>query len=392
MKIRRTKENILINDYKNNSEEVANRYVIRCATSAIIIAFIVWLLTMLNIFLVDRTMTSICFFSSLAVYVLGGLVCFFGDLSHKRMKYYILLWLVVIITIMTATMTFHAILACLLPIVCSAMYCSKKVIIYTYALMVISIILSVFVGYYYGLCDTNMVLLSGKPMSDYLGTNNEFLLTEVNNNPLETLTIFFVLPRCMIAAGFAMVCNSISKIIMMNHSYAEKMENLAEVDGMTGLYNKSKYLDMINGKYTNIEKVAVIFWDINDLKITNDTIGHEAGDQLISMVATSIRSIIGPKDMAYRIGGDEFVMIIMNCDEKEVREKLIKWEEALNKAANDWEHPISVSRGYAVGEGKNISDIIRRADKMMYENKREWHQKKDAESFSSPVLKVCLKK
>lgn len=58
MKLRRTKENILINDYKKN-EEVANRYVIRCATSAMIITGIVWLLTMLNIFLVDRTMTSI---------------------------------------------------------------------------------------------------------------------------------------------------------------------------------------------------------------------------------------------------------------------------------------------------------------------------------------------
>lgn len=137
MKLRRTKENILINDYKKN-EEVANRYVIRCATSAMIITGIVWLLTMLNIFLVDRTMTSICFFGALVVYVLGGLVCFFGDLSHKKMKYYILLWLVIIITIMTATMTFHALLACLLPIVCSAMYCSKKVSVYTYILSVSS--------------------------------------------------------------------------------------------------------------------------------------------------------------------------------------------------------------------------------------------------------------
>lgn len=376
MKLRRTKENILINDYKKN-EEVANRYVIRCATSAMIITGIVWLLTMLNIFLVDRTMTSICFFGALVVYVLGGLVCFFGDLSHKKMKYHILLWLVIIITIMTATMTFHALLACLLPIVCSAMYCSKKVSVYTYILTVVSIIVSVFVGYYFGLCDTNMVLLSGKPMSDYLSADNEFLLTKVNVYPLETLTLFFVIPRCMIGAGFAVVCNNISKIIIMNHSYAKKMENLAEIDGMTGLYNKSKYLDMINGRYADVENIAVIFWDINNLKIINDTIGHETGDQLISMVATSISNISQAKDMAYRIGGDEFVMIITDCGEKEVREKLVKWEESLKNAVKDWEYPVSVSSGYAVGDGKNIADIIHQADKLMYENKRVWHQKND---------------
>lgn len=374
MKIRHVKEKGLLNDYKKNSEEVANRYVIKCATSAIIITFIVWMLTMLNVFLVDRTMISVCFFGSLGVYILGGLICIFGDLSHKKMRYYILFWLVVIITIMTTTMTFHSLLACLLPIVCSAMYCSKKVTIYTYILMTISITISVFVGYYYGLCDTNMVLLSGKPMSAYLGANNEFLLTKVNEHPLETLTIFFVLPRCMIGAGFAVVCSSISKIIMMNHSYAVKMENLAEIDGMTGLYNKSKYLSMINGKYADIKNVAVIFWDINDLKKTNDTIGHEAGDRLISIVATSIRSITDSKDMAYRIGGDEFVMIIMDCDEDGVKEKLLRWNEALNMVGKEWDYPVSVSTGYAVGEGKDIAEIIHKADQLMYENKREWHR------------------
>ena len=365
MKIRHVKEKGLLNDYKKNSEEVANRYVIKCATSAIIITFIVWMLTMLNVFLVDRTMISVCFFGSLGVYILGGLICIFGDLSHKMMRYYILFWLVVIITIMTTTMTFHSLLACLLPIVCSAMYCSKKVTIYTYILMTISITISVFVGYYYGLCDTNMVLLSGKPMSAYLGANNEFLLTKVNEHPLETLTIFFVLPRCMIGAGFAVVCSSISKIII---------ENLAEIDGMTGLYNKSKYLSMINGKYADIKNVAVIFWDINDLKKTNDTIGHEAGDRLISIVATSIRSITDSKDMAYRIGGDEFVMIIMDCDEDGVKEKLLRWNEALNMVGKEWDYPVSVSTGYAVGEGKDIAEIIHKADQLMYENKREWHR------------------
>ena len=355
MKIRRKKEKVLIDEYKNHTEEVANRYVIKCATCALVVIFIVWILTMLNVFVIDKSLTTACFLGVVGTYLLGGLFFLLTDLSKKSIRYIILLWLVVIISIMNSTLTFHALLTSLLPIVCSTMYCTKKTSIYTYILTLISIVASVFIGVKYGICDENMLDMSN--------------LSRV---------IFFVLPRGLICGGFTLVCNNISKIIMLNYSYGEKMETLAEVDGMTGLYNKSKYLSMINGKYTDVESVAVIFWDINDLKIINDTVGHDAGDELISVTATSIRNIVGPKDMAYRIGGDEFVMIIMDCNEEEVKEKLRKWNVELEAARKEFKFPISVSTGYAIGNGKNLTDIINEADKAMYENKRKWHKDKEA--------------
>ncbi|MBQ3543856.1 MAG: GGDEF domain-containing protein [Lachnospiraceae bacterium] len=375
MKIFQTKENVF--GHEDNNEYFANKYVIKCATTAIIILFIIWILNVLNIFVVDKKTTNICFVAAILSYVFGGIVLLFADLSKKWVKYYVLFWMEVIITIMTTAMTFHAILATLLTIICSSMYCSKKVLSYTYILTMISIVVTVFYGYCYGLCDTNMVLLSGEPLTEYIGENNEFLLTKINIYPLETLTLYFVLPRCMICASFVIVCKNISKIIMLNHNYAEKMKNLAEIDGMTGLYNKSIYLSMINGKYTSVKSVGVIFWDINSLKKINDTLGHETGDKLISTVATSIKNVTDSNGMSYRIGGDEFVMIISECGEEGVKKKISKWEEELSKVKKDLNFPIYVSVGYAVGEGENIADVINKADKMMYENKREWHSKED---------------
>lgn len=356
MKIRHRKEKMLMDEYKNHTEEVANRYVIKCATCAVLVIFVMWLLTIFNVFVVDKKLTTVCFIGVLGVYLAGGVVYVFTDLSKKIMRYVILLWLVIIITILCSTLTFHALLASLLPIVCSSMYCSSKTSIYTLILTVLSIVVSVFVGVNVGICDENMLELSNV-----------------------SLVIFFVLPRSLICAGFTKVCTNISKIIMANYSYAEKMETLAEVDGMTGLYNKSKYLSMINGKYTDVESVAVIFWDINDLKVINDTIGHDAGDELISITAASIRKIVESKDMAYRIGGDEFVMIIMDCNEEGVKEKIRHWEEELEAMRKEVSFPISVSTGYAIGKGKDITDIISEADKAMYENKRKWHKDKENE-------------
>ena len=170
-----------------------------------------------------------------------------------------------------------------------------------------------------------------------------------------------------------------TKIINLNVKYAQKMENLAEIDGMTGLYNKSKYLDMISNAYLNEEKLAVIFWDINYLKKINDTIGHEAGDKLILTVAESIRKVCSSSERAYRVGGDEFVMILCGADEKSVVKKIQDWKQILDDLKKCSEYEIFVSVGYACGDGKDLELIIREADQMMYENRKIFHQEHESE-------------
>ena len=296
---------------------------------------------------------------------------FWTVMSKWWIKYFILLWVVIIITIVSTFLTFHATLACLLPIVYTSIYSSKKMMIYTYILTVLSIVFSVFVGYQFGICDANMLLLQGEPTSVYIDQAGNFTRTQINDSVVWSLSLFFVLPRCMVCAAFSIVCSNVSKIIKINVKRVEAMKNLAEKDGMTGLYNKSKYMDLVKNDYCNEDRVSVIFWDINYLKKVNDTVGHEAGDRLILAVADGIKSICNESDLGFRIGGDEFVMIMRNADEKDLVKKVQAWEQYVSKY---FQEEVSVAVGYAYGRGQDVEKIIREADKLMYENKRIIHE------------------
>ena len=151
------------------------------------------------------------------------------------------------------------------------------------------------------------------------------------------------------------------------------MRHLAERDQMTMAYTKTKYLSMIEKDYINEERIGIIYWDVNHLKQANDTLGHEYGDKLIVAIADSIRALNNENDKTYRIGGDEFVMVMRGATEDSVKEKINTWNEAIQKAQPIGTISLSASYGYAWGEGKNINQIIRDADQMMYENKRRYH-------------------
>ena len=373
MKLQIDKEDFSKIDYLKKGDLIANEYALKSLTSAIAIVTLVWILNVLNIFMVDRKVTTSCFIFCVLVYGIGMIVCKLNDMSKPWVKYFIVLWVVIIITILNTYLTYHAALACVLPIAYASMYSSRKMMIYTYCLVACSILISVFAGYNLGICDANMVLLTGEPLSAYVAADGTFSQIYLNDRTWWTLSLFFVLPRCMICAAFTIVCSNVRKILNLNVKYAQKMENMAEIDGMTGLYNKSKYMNVVSGSYKKEEQLAVIFWDINFLKKINDTIGHEAGDKLIISVAESIRMITGESDYGYRIGGDEFILIMRNADEKSVQRKIQEWENALSIMQKKVEFPLSVSMGYAWGKGEDLEEIISRADHMMYDNKRIIH-------------------
>lgn len=355
--------------YKNYSEVIANRYVLKTLTSATIIAFVVLVFNLLGIFTIEKSVTIQSFSLCVVVYALTMLVFVFGDISKPWVKYYILFGEVVWITVVATGLTYHTVLMCSLPLISASVYTQKKVTLYTYFLLVISTIVIVFVGYHYGICDANMVLLTEKPMSAYLSETNEFIIGPVNNQLVYSLTCFYVLPRSMILIAIALTTSNVSKIISYNIEYAKEMKSKAEHDEMTGLYNRSKYISMMSERYLREEKISVIFWDINFLKRTNDTQGHEKGDQLIRSVAESIRKHVTPTSMAYRIGGDEFVMVMTGADDKDVQKKLKEWRKTIEKYQNNSDIRLSVSVGYASGRGEDFDILIKDADKRMYDEK-----------------------
>src|SRR5574344_530362 len=149
----------------------------------------------------------------------------------------------------------------------------------------------------------------------------------------------------------------------------------AGFDKMTNLRNRSNYLRMVNNEYRNLKSCGVIFFDVNNLKIVNDEFGHNIGDELIILVANSIKNLEASNITSFRIGGDEFVTIYTNCNKNEVAEYLQKWKNEMNKEMANFSHPITVAFGSSFAdEDVNLDELLKEADSAMYRQKIEYKQ------------------
>ena len=176
-----------------------------------------------------------------------------------------------------------------------------------------------------------------------------------------------------------------NKQLSYSKEETKKMELLANQDGLTGVKNKIAYnseVIRVNEMIANGETAdfAIVMIDLNYLKDTNDTHGHDTGDVALINLATIVCDIFKHSPV-YRIGGDEFVVICRGKDYEKVSEyvdKLKKQIAKLSSNANvhDADH-ISAAVGYSVFDPEKdrvVEDVFKRADKAMYENKREIKQ------------------
>ena len=166
---------------------------------------------------------------------------------------------------------------------------------------------------------------------------------------------------------------NVIRLYIENGILREKIVYESEHDKLTGLYNKGKYLSLREQAFGRPKKLAVMNFDVNNLKLVNDEQGHEVGDQLIVKAAGSIDLITNEQIMAFRTGGDEFVVIACNVSEDEANELLRRWEEGLRKKneADDGLH-CTVASGLACGENDyDLEELLNRADERMYENKKK---------------------
>lgn len=205
-----------------NREYIANTYVMRCFTVTMLVYLATFLLNLVGVFTIEQELMWYAFLPSVLMYGILKLVVRGESLSERRTKYYILFSIIVVFTISGVFLTYHVILISMLPFLYATLYSSKRVMRYVYGLSVIGTIIIVYGGYYYGLCDANMVLLTARDMSDYI-VNGVFTLIDANTNPIFTLFVFFVVPRCLIAVAFMFVCNSIVEIVSMSHKKTEQM-------------------------------------------------------------------------------------------------------------------------------------------------------------------------
>jgi diguanylate cyclase (GGDEF)-like protein len=162
----------------------------------------------------------------------------------------------------------------------------------------------------------------------------------------------------------------------------EKLQYLlAYRDSLTGLRNTTSYKVWLNDfdkeiKEGGSEEFGVIVLDMNYLKETNDRYGHDAGNKLITHAAQIISGVFR-RSPVFRIGGDEFLVILQNRDVDRSDEllEILDFEcRGAYVSVGDTEVPISIARGFAVYDPETdggFGDVFNRADDAMYRNKRK---------------------
>lgn len=216
------KKKMAIPTHAGNQEYIANTYVMRCFTVTMIVYLTAFLLNQVEIFIIEKNLMWSAFVPSVIIYVIGRLVARKMSLSDSRTKYFILFCTITIFTITGVFLTYHAILLLALPFLYATLYSSKRVMRYVFILTVVSTIVCVYCGYYFGLCDANMVLLTAKDISDYV-IDGLFVLIQANANPLVSLALFYIVPRCLICIAIMFVCNSIVEIVSGSQKKTEQM-------------------------------------------------------------------------------------------------------------------------------------------------------------------------
>lgn len=169
------------------------------------------------------------------------------------------------------------------------------------------------------------------------------------------------------------------KIVEQGLKY-DLISKLAYSDGLTGLGNRTAYLEQIEAygsSENNTMQLGIVYLDVNNLKLVNDGQGHEFGDDLIRIAAKIIEDSFGHFGKAYRIGGDEFCVLMTGTNLKEKYEKgLLIFDQLIDEANKaDWyTYDIQIAHGFTVCEEftkEKIDEAIAIADSEMYQNKME---------------------
>lgn len=173
------------------------------------------------------------------------------------------------------------------------------------------------------------------------------------------------------------LADSFQKTVKHLQKYIDYINGLAYRDSLTGVKNKAAYQDVVNRLDEQIRlgrpEFGIIVFDINGLKPVNDTYGHDFGDMLIIDACKLICKTFKHSPV-FRIGGDEFVVLLEGSDYAHYQELLTALEAAIaenNRTARP-ESQVSIARGVAIYGSETdlvFGNVFKRADEAMYKNK-----------------------
>lgn len=163
------------------------------------------------------------------------------------------------------------------------------------------------------------------------------------------------------------LASEINSYLLLN-----RLKVLSSKDMLTGVLNRNEMNNYVDKLVSDPQKVkqsvAVVFVDLNGLKLVNDELGHTAGDALLRDAAAALLEVY-PADCIYRAGGDEFTVILTGTDTQE----MIDGMEKLRKVSEKYERVSFAIGGCVEQDIRDVRTALKIADQRMYEDKREYY-------------------
>jgi diguanylate cyclase (GGDEF)-like protein len=189
--------------------------------------------------------------------------------------------------------------------------------------------------------------------------------------------------------------------------HARRVEYLAYHDGLTGLPNRSMFSKLLSQRISEARRydrqLAVAFLDLDRFKQINDTLGHEAGDQLLQEVATRLQGCVRDSDTVARLGGDEFVVLLPELEDGKCAATVAhKVLAVIGKAFTLIGHEFRVTASIGISvypqDGQDEQTLTKNADIAMYQAKAEgknnfqfYSEKLNANSLERLTLESSLR-
>lgn len=193
----------------------------------------------------------------------------------------------------------------------------------------------------------------------FLTANNSGSIYEVQQEPVKDIF------------GKLMGYLSVFRDVTLEHKYQQKILLLANTDPLTGIYNRRFCMEKLQQYLREKEEFSLVSIDLDNLKLVNDSLGHEAGDDYIMSVVNVFVAETFERDVLCRIGGDEFIFVMFRCNEEQAQAKMHKIQskiEALQK-------PFALGISYGIssvsaGEKILADELITVTDLKMYQMKK----------------------
>ena len=165
------------------------------------------------------------------------------------------------------------------------------------------------------------------------------------------------------------VTRRFDEVFELKEKLLQETNYKATHDLLTGLYNREAFEKEVKKWIAHNKKFCLVFLDLDNFKEVNDTFGHDKGDEILVETAKIMRNNLKGMDLIGRIGGDEFVMAIKDCDKSCANHILNIIEDEIKKRFKHFEVSASIGGVVFPDDGEDYKELLKAADKKMYQVK-----------------------